>query len=178
MIKVFTKTKDELEEQQNLYNFGAAVAHGIRKEACPYYVVNKNNEKYDINELTADQILGFCRDAVSQNDKAFATNKMSSAIKEAFKLMKLLNDKYDYQFKLKDMKKVIELMYGDHNSSWFQDLLKPSCANKIERIVDVASFIKETKGDFAKPTKEDLLKVTDQMIINEQKRKLAKEQNK
>ena len=175
MLKVFLKTDKEIEEEENWYRFGAAIAKGIPMKVCPYYLVRKNGEKVNVSDLSEKDIYSFYAQALETAYKDKKNSSKNDALAEAFKLTDALI-KTDYSPSYEGLRYAFELMENDDKtiSSWSQDLIKPLASNKIDYVNVIATYLQESKGNFEGPTKEQKLQVVNQLEKNAKNKKLAK----
>lgn len=171
MIKIYQKTQQELENEQKLYNFGAAVAKGMAREACPTYLMKKDGTKVDTYNLTEEQILGIVQNDLIDYVSPQGTYKTTGKIHlDSFVLAEKLNGHYhpSAQGILQFAK--MEQQFG----GIVRDLMGSFGALKgYEKARVIAQYQKECSGDFLQPNSNEILDVLQQMVVNEQAKKNA-----
>lgn len=169
MINVRTKTTKEIEEQESLYRFGAAVAKGIPMTVCKTYLMKKDGTKVDTRDLSEQEILGLIANDLkdySNPNGTYKTNPRTGV--DSFKLADAIRDTYtpsiDATIQLYQMKEV----YGHIVADLMGSLGSYKISDKAETI---ARFNKESNGDFSPVETQELISVLQQMSYNEQMRK-------
>ena len=169
MIHIFTKTDKELQEEQSLYNFGAAVAKGIAKKACPTYLKKVDGTRVDTCDLSEEDILGIIEADVDDFQNPQGTYK-TQGIDEpnVFKILRLVKDTWtpSYEAVLRIMQ--MEQKYGHI----MMDILgSADKRNTRTQASTIAYFQKETAGDYTPVTREEMMAVVQQMADNEKRKK-------
>lgn len=171
MINIRQKTANELKEEESLYRFGAAVAHGIPREVCPTYLVKRDGTKVDTWDLTEEQILGLIEiDLVDYSSPRGTYKKEDRHDLDAFKLASALKGKYIPSVAATLKLSQLETQYGHI----VKDLIGSIGAMyDYEKARTVATFLKESNGEFEPATSEEIISILEQMVANEKMKKFA-----
>ena len=169
MIHIYTKTEEELREEQSLYDFGARVAKGIPRKACPTYLMKRTGERVDTWDLTEEEILGIIEADVADWKDPNGTYK-TNGIQElaSFKLFKTLKDSWTPSYEAILRIYEMEQKYGHIMMDILGSIDKRDTGTTISAIV---YFQKETAGDFTPATREEIMAVVQQLAVNEKKKK-------
>ena len=168
MIHIYTKTEEELNEEQSLYDFGARVAKGIPRKACPTYLIRTNGERVDTWDLTEDEILGIIEADVADFKDPKGTYK-ANGINElaSFKLFRTLKDRWTPSYEAILRIYEMEKKYGHIMMDILGSIDKRDTGTTVSAIV---YFQKETAGDYTPATREEIMAVVQQLAINEKKK--------
>ena len=169
MINIRQKTANELRDEESLYKFGAAVAHGIPKTVCPTYLVKRDGTRIDTWDLTEEQILGLIEiDLVDYTSPRGNYRKDDRTDLDAFKLADVLKGKYVPSVAATLKLSQLELQYGHI----VRDLIGTIGAMPtLDKARTVATFLKESNGEFEPATPEEIISILDQMVANEELKK-------
>ena len=162
MLTIFEKTKQEIESERN---YRQAQINAL-DPVCPYYLVTTEGKKVEVKNLTDDQILVAL-------DQVLSEPKNQENIKAGLKFARALKE-IGYQPSLRVVKAMLEM----EDSELKRDAFLPLVHDHLSRVIPVARFLQESRGNFAKPTKEQEIQVIDQMIKNEANRKLQLNQDR
>ena len=169
MIHIYTKTDKELQEEQSLYNFGAAVCKGVAKTACLTYLKKVDGTRVDTCDLTEEEILGIIEADVADFKNPQGTYK-TQGIDEpnVFKILRLVKYTWtpSYEAVLRIMQ--MEQKYGHIMMDILGSVDKRDIRTQASTI---AYFQKETAGDYTPVTREELMAVIQQMAANEKRKK-------
>ena len=179
MLKVFEKSKEQIEKEAAEHRFGAKLVKGVAKPVCPYYVITKDGQMVDVSQLSEKQILTFYVQALKQGTNDKLNNKFSKdgkieSLEEANKLTRALRSPFaSYKPSYGGLKTILDLFEDNDERirSWAKDLLTPLVHEQISDVEKFAKFMQESQGNFEKPTKEQKFQIIDQLAINEQNRK-------
>ena len=151
MINIRQKTQAEMNEEEGLYRFAAAVVHGLPKSVCPTYLIGRDGRKVNTNDLTEDQILELIQidliDYVSPQGSYKRTGKTDL---DSFKLANVLKGHYIPSLNAALQMLIWEQQYG-------------------HIVTDLMGSI----GTLAYRDRAKIIAVIEQMIINEQAKKNA-----
>ena len=169
MINIYKKNSNELAEEQSLYDFGAHIAKGIANKACETYLIKKDGTKVDTRDLTEEEILNLIeldlRDFLSPQGSYKTSNRPGL---DTFKLLDTLenvwNPSYDAMLRLYGMQN----QYGSIVTDLIGTIDKKGIRNLAQTI---ATFQKESNGDFSDVSLEEVITVIEQLSYNEQMRK-------
>lgn len=146
---------------------------------CETYVMTKNGDCIDTDQLTETQILAIARQAIMLSAQAHKEQRVlrDNLIIDATCLMELV--KPHYEPTLAGMKTMIPLLV--HHDAVVQGYARDVLLSTAERggyhdIETVTRFLKESKGNFTPVNAEDMLRIVNQMQINEERREA--EQNR
>ncbi|MCQ2382382.1 MAG: hypothetical protein MJ060_00870 [Clostridia bacterium] len=162
MLTIYEKTKQEIESERNYRQPEINLLYPV----CPYYLVDTNGRKVELKNLTDDQIVVAFNQVLSEP-------KNLENIKAGLKFAQALKE-IGYQPSLQVVKAVLKM----EDSELKRDAFEPLAQNHLSRVIPVARFLQESRGNFAKPTKEQKIQVIDQMIKNEENRKLQLNQDR
>ena len=164
-MKVYEKSAEQYNREQGEANIYAHMVRGVPKEVCEYYVVTKEGKKIDVSDLTEEQVLAFCKQALVAWGKA--KDEDSKDVAEAFKLVQAVRPYFRGTYKgLNTVMDLLENKDGQMRSS-AADLFTPLYVDKIQNVNAVAKYLQECKGNFKSPTSEQIKEVANQMAKNE-----------
>ena len=169
MINIYIKNSDELAKEQSLYDFAAHTVKGIAYKACETYLMKKDGTKVDTKDLTEEDILNLIeldlRDFLSPQGSYKASNRPGL---DTFKLLDTLENVWDPSYnailRLYDM----QGKYGHIVTDLIGKIDKIGIRNLAQTI---ATFQKESNGDFSEISLEEVITVIKQLSYNEQMRK-------
>ncbi len=140
---------------------------------CETYVVTKNGDCIDTDQLTETQILAIARQAIMLSAQAHKEHRAlrDNLIIDASCLMELVKPHYEPTWD--GMKTMIPLLVN-HDAvvqGFARDVLLPTAERGGYHEIEVITrFFKESQGNFAPVNAEDMLRIVNQMQINEERR--------
>ena len=158
MIKIYTKTAEELKQEQALYDFGAQVAKGVPVKAWPTYVMVQVGhvwKRVDLRDLPSDYIIQLI--AEDLNDP-----NAESKGADSFALLKALKGSWRPTFD--DVLALYKL--EKQHGHIIRDIMGLLNIAMVHNAYVIAQYIKESKGDFTPVTSDDEVAVIEQMKIN------------
>ncbi len=166
---VYRKTPNDLMRERKERKLSCAPERPL----CVTYVVTKDGDCIDTDQLTETQILAIARQAILLSAQAHKEGRVlrDNLVIEANCLMEVV--KPHYQPTLAGMKVMIPLLQHADNvvQGFARDVLLTTAERGgLARIQEIARFFKESQGNFDPLTGEDLLRVVNQMQVNEQRR--------
>lgn len=173
MIKIYTKTDEELEKENSLYRFGAALVKSYPKKACPTYIVRQNGEKVDTDRLTEAEIIDLIDwdlyDYTSQTGTYISQPRTGL---DTFEFLNVVRDKWTPSCEaiLK-----LELLSDKYGFGIMSDIIGSADKNSLHsRAWIIARYQKQCNDDFSDVTRDEIRAVLKQMAINEKKQKQMK----
>lgn len=166
MINVYTKTQEEIAKQDSDYARGAAMAgRGARKfSVCPTYLMKKDGTKVDTRDLTEQDMMTLISLDLQDYANPQGTYKSQGRTDlDAFKLLETV--KGQNKFSLGSIAQLLQMedVYGHI----VMDLMGSIDGNEaLGKARTIASFNKESNGDFSPVDKQDLIAVIQQMQAN------------
>ena len=140
---------------------------------CATYVVTKNGDCIDTDQLTEMQILSIASQAINLSAEAYKECRTlkDNWLLDATYLMKLVEPHYEPTWE--GMKVMIPLL-KHHDivvQNYARDVLLPTAVRgHYYEIEAIARFCKESRGNFAPVAAYDMLPIVNQMQINEERR--------
>ena len=169
MINIYRKNSDELAKEQSEYDFAAHIVKGIPYKACETYLMKKDGTKVDTRNLTEEDILNLIeldvRDFLSPQGSYKTSNRPGL---DTFKLLDTLENVWEPSYN------AILRLYGLQNQygSIVGDVIGTIDKKGIRNLARaIATFQKESNGDFSDVSLEEIITVIEQLSYNEQMRK-------
>lgn len=169
MINIYTKTTQELEKENADYRFGAALVKGIPFKACPTYLMKKDGTRVDTKDLTEEQIICLIESDVkdfSSPQGSYKTTGRSGL--DTFKLIDAIKDTWTPSYGALLQIARMEQQYGHIIADIMGSVDKNDVKGKARTI---ASFQKQSSGDFSQVTNAEIMDIMQQMAYNEQMKK-------
>lgn len=176
MINIYTKTSEEIEKENADYSFYARLVKGIPLKACPTYLMKKDGIRVETKDLTEEQIVSLIEADVRDYASPDSSYKKSGRSDlDSFKLIDAVKDtwtpSYDALLRIAGM----EQQYGHVIVDIIGSVDKNDVRGKARTI---ASFQKQSSGDFSQVTNDEMIAVIQQMAYNEQMKKQQSGMNK
>ena len=169
MIKIFYKTKEELETENGLYRWAATEVKGIPKVACPTYLVKKDGTKVDTSDLTEEEIMALITQDVKDfesSNGSYKTNAKNHL--DSFDLIKVTEKSWTPSVDAILQTYYMENTYG-HIMADIRGTMDQN--NIVDKAQTIAKFLKESNGNFEPTTKEETIVTLQQMSYNEKIKK-------
>lgn len=140
---------------------------------CKTYVVNKDGDCIDTDQLTETQILSIASQAIKISAQAYKESRVlkDNLILDATYLMELVEAHYEPT--LDGLKVMIPLLKNQDEvvRQYANDVLLPTAVRgHYYEVEAIARFLKESRGNFTPVAAYDMLPVVKQMQLNEQRR--------
>ena len=169
MIKIFYKTKEELEEENGLYRWAATEVKGRPKVACPTYLMKNDGTKADTSDLTEEEIMAL----IAQDVKDFASpigsyKTTGSNHLDSFNLIKVTKNSWTPSVDAILQTYYMENTYG-HIMADIRGAMDQN--NIVDKAQTITKFLKEANGNFEPTTKEETIITLQQMSYNEKMKK-------
>ena len=169
MINIYTKSAEELEKENADYRFGATLVKGIPFEACPTYLMKRDGTRVDTKDLTEEQIINLIESDVRDfSSPEGSYKKTGRSGLDTFKLINAVKDtwspSYDALLQIAGM----EQQYGHVIADIMGSIDKNDVRGKARTI---ASFQKQSSGDFSQVTTDEIMTIIQQMAYNEKMKK-------
>lgn len=169
MINIHTKTAQELDKENADYRFGAALVKGIPFEACPTYLMKRDGTRVDTKDLTEEQIIGLIESDVRDfNSPEGSYKKTGRTGLDTFKLIDAVKDTWTPSYEALLQIAGMEQQYGHIIADIMGSIDKNDVRGKARTI---ASFQKQSNGDFSQVTTDEIMGIIQQMAYNEQMKK-------
>lgn len=169
MINIYRKNSDELAKEQSEYDFAAHIVKGIPYKACETYLIKKDGTKIDTKDLTEEDILNLIeldlRDFLSPQGSYKTSNRPGL---DTFKLLNALENVWDPSYNAILRLYGMQQKYGHIVADLIGTIDKKGIRNLANTI---ATFQKESNGDFSVVSLEEVITVIEQLSYNEQMRK-------
>ncbi len=169
MINIHTKTAQELERENADYRFGAALVKGIPFKACPTYLMKKDGTRVDTKDLTEEQIIGLIESDVRDFNSPQGSYKTTGRSGlDTFKLIEAVRDTWTPSYEALLQIAGMEQQYGHIIADILGSVDKNDVRGKARTI---ASFQKQSSGDFSQVTIDEIMAIMQQMAYNEKMKK-------
>lgn len=170
MIKIYSKTQEELKEEQATNDWAVREVKGsITKKACPTYLVQNDGTKVDSYNLTEKDVLTLInydlKDFCNENGSYKKNNRTGL---DTFKLLDTLSEDFKFSHQGIITLMQMETAYG----SIAKDVVPVADKDNLRGSAkEIATYIKQSNGDFSETTNEETIEVLQQMQINEMNKK-------
>ena len=169
MINIRQKTALELKEEQSSYEFGAHIAKGISKTACPTYLVKRDGTRIDTWDLSEEQLLGLIQiDLVDFTSPSGNYKKENRFDLDTFKLLDSVKGHYTPSINATIKMAKLQTQYGHIVADIMGTM---GCMKHFRNAKLIATFNKESALDFEPVTNYEVIDVLQQMALNEKNKK-------
>ncbi len=169
MIKIFYKTKEELEEENGLYHWAAIEVKGIPKVACPTYLIKNDGTKVDTTDLTEEEIMAIIEQDVKDFSSPIGSYKTTGNNHlDSFDLIDATKNSWTPSVDAILQTYHMEKTYG-HIMADIRGAMDKN--NIVDKAQTIAKFLKEANGYFEPTTKEETIITLQQMSYNEKMKK-------
>ena len=169
MINIYRKNSDELAKEQSEYDFAAHIVKGLPYKVCETYLIKKDGTKINTKDLTEEDILNLIeldlRDFLSPQGSYKTSNRAGL---DTFKLLDTLENVWDPSYNAMLRLCNMQNQYGHIVADIMGIIDKKGIRNIAQTI---ATFQKESNGDFSDISLEEVITVIEQLSYNEQMRK-------
>ena len=172
MINIYTKSSEEIEKEKIDDMFFSKAVRGIPTGVCPTYLMKRDGTRVDTRDLTEEQIIGLIEsDIMDFSSPEGSYKKTGKSLPDTFKLIDIVKDtwtpSYDAILKIAGM----EQQYGHIIADIMGAVDKKGVRYEARTI---ASFQKQSSGDFSQVTNDEVMSIIQQMAYNEKMRKQSR----
>ena len=64
-LQVYEKNEKNIEEEKSLYNYAARIVKGQSKKVCKHYLIDSNNNKIDISDITSERCFSMVKEVLN-----------------------------------------------------------------------------------------------------------------